>query len=160
MLPLFGGYVFECPNTGGNGDRPKIPYKTRHFSIFCVTSLVVKTCTCSTQNSRCPSFRPKVPETRDMLNVKNSQNVDHRVGRRLFIYIYIYIPCPSFPCFLECEEFLVFSNVFPFFSRDFRGSVGIKNPCFFGGFPCLFPKNKERKDRVYTYAGRPDVGPR
>ena len=34
---------------------------------------------------------------------------------------------------------------------DFRRSVGIKNPCFFGGFPCLFPKkNKEKKDRVVT----------
>ena len=51
--------------------------------------------------------------------------------------------------FSACEEFLVFTSVLPFFSRDFRGSVGIKNPCFFGGFPCLSPKkkNKERKDR-------------
>ena len=66
-------------------------------------------------------------------------------------------PCPSFPCFWEflvsfpCEEFLVFSSVFPFFSRDFRGSVGIRNPCFFGGFPCLFPekqgKGREGKGR-------------
>ena len=61
-------------------------------------------------------------------------------------------PCPSFPCFfaipclfLPCEEFLVFSSVFPFFSRDFRGSVGIKNPCFFGGFPCLFPKKQGKE---------------
>ena len=50
--------------------------------------------------------------------------------------------------FSPCEDFLVFLTVFPFFSRHFRGSVGIKNPCFFfGGFPCLFLKNKERKDR-------------
>ena len=34
-----------------------------------------------------------------------------------------------------CGEFLVFLSVFPFFSRDFRGSVGITNPCFFGAFP-------------------------
>ena len=67
------------------------------------------------------------------------------------------LPCPSFPCFFwnslfffPSKDFLVFLNVFPFFSRDFRGSVGIKNPCFFGGFPCLFQKNKERKDRVLT----------
>ena len=26
---------------------------------------------------------------------------------------------------------VTFSSVFPFFSRDFRGSVGTKNPCFF-----------------------------
>ena len=33
--------------------------------------------------------------------------------------------------FSPCEEFLVFLSVFPFFSRDFWGSVGIKNPeCF------------------------------
>ena len=65
--------------------------------------------------------------------------------------------------FSPCEEFLVFLSVFPFFSRDFRGSVGIKNPCFFGCFPCLFPKkNKERKDRVgpgpFIYV-RPVGGP-
>ena len=69
--------------------------------------------------------------------------------------------CPVLPflVFLEflifspCEEFLVFLSVFPFFSRDCRGSVrsvGIKNPCFLGGFPGLCPKNKERKDRVFS----------
>ena len=56
----------------------------------------------------------------------------------------------EFLVFFPCEEFLVFLSVFPFFSRDFRGSVGIKNPCFLGGFPCDFQKNKERKDRVVT----------
>ena len=60
-------------------------------------------------------------------------------------------PCPSFPCFLEflvfflCEEFLVFLSVFPCFSRDFRGSVGIQNPCFFGGFPGHFPKKQGKE---------------
>ena len=62
-------------------------------------------------------------------------------------------PCPSFPCFFfgipcffsPCEEFLVFLSVFPLFSRDFRGSVGIKNPCFVGGFPCLFPKKQGKE---------------
>ena len=53
----------------------------------------------------------------------------------------------SFPL----RGFLFFLSVFPFFSREFRGSAGIKNPCFFGGFPCHFPKKKnqrkERKDR-------------
>ena len=53
----------------------------------------------------------------------------------------------DFLVFFPCEDFLVFLTVFLFFSRDFRGSVAIKNPCFFGGFPCLFQKNKERKDR-------------
>ena len=60
-------------------------------------------------------------------------------------------PCPSspcffgIPCFLPCKEFLVFLSVFRFFSRDFRGSVGIKNPCFFWWFSLPFPK-KEGKE--------------
>ena len=37
-------------------------------------------------------------------------------------------------------------SVFPFFSKDFRASLGIKNPCFFGGFPCLFPKKNQGKE--------------
>ena len=47
--------------------------------------------------------------------------------------------------FFCCEDFLVFLSVFPFFSRDFRGSVGIKNPCFFGGFPCRLPKKQGKE---------------
>ena len=38
-------------------------------------------------------------------------------------------------------------SVFAFFSRDFMGSVRIKNPCFFGGFPCHSSK-KTRKGRT------------
>ena len=58
-----------------------------------------------------------------------------------FLSLFFGIPCFFFPlrgipCFL---------SVFPFFSMDFRGSVGIKNPCFFGGFPCLFPKNQGKE---------------
>ena len=71
-------------------------------------------------------------------------------------------PCPSFPCFFGIPCFFSLRGFpcsfdrFPFFSRDFRGSVGIKNPCFFGGFPCLFPKkNKERKDREVLPLERP-----
>ena len=48
--------------------------------------------------------------------------------------------------FCPCEEFLVFSSVFPFFSRDFWGLVGIKNPCFLGGFPCLLPQKRQGKE--------------
>ena len=63
------------------------------------------------------------------------------------------LPCPSFPCFFgipcffPCEDFLVFVSVFPFFSRDFKGSAGIGNPCFFGGFSLPFSK-KTRKGRT------------
>ena len=54
----------------------------------------------------------------------------------------------EFLVFLLCEEFLVFWGVFPFFSRDFRGSAGIKILVFLVVFLAFFPKNKERKDRV------------
>ena len=54
----------------------------------------------------------------------------------------------------------MFFDVFLFFSRDFRGSVAIKNPCFFGGFSLLFPKkNKERKDREGGSAAVCDPNP-
>ena len=51
------------------------------------------------------------------------------------------------------EELLGFLSVFPFFSRDFRGPVGIKNPRLFGWFfSCLFPKKqgKEGQGRQQT----------
>ena len=35
-------------------------------------------------------------------------------------------------------------SVFPLFSRDFRGLVQIKNPCFLGGFPGHFQKKKKQ----------------
>ena len=48
--------------------------------------------------------------------------------------------------FLPCEEeFLVFLSVFLFFSRDFRGSVGTKNPCFLVVF-LAFSKKKPGKE--------------
>ena len=59
------------------------------------------------------------------------------------------LPCPSFPCFLGIPCFLspqgrgipcFFSRVFPFFSRDSRGSVGIKIPVFDGVFLACFQK--------------------
>ena len=65
-------------------------------------------------------------------------------------------PNPVLP-FLVFLEFLVFFclarislfflSVFPFFSRDFRGSAGIKILVFLVVFLAVFQKNKERKDR-------------
>ena len=55
----------------------------------------------------------------------------------------------EFLVFSPCEEFLVFLSVFPFFSRDFSGSVGIKNPCFLGGFPGHFPKKQGKEGQGY-----------
>ena len=51
------------------------------------------------------------------------------------------------PCFLPCKDFLVLLSFFPFFSRDFRGSVGIKKSLFFWWFSLPFSK-KTRKGRT------------
>ena len=53
----------------------------------------------------------------------------------------------DFPAFLLFEEFLAFLSVFPFFSKDFRGSEETENPCIFGGFPCIFPKKQGKEDQ-------------
>ena len=48
-------------------------------------------------------------------------------------------PFRSFPCF--------FQRFSPFFPRDFRGRLRTKNPCFFGSFPCRFPKMQGKEDQ-------------
>ena len=67
------------------------------------------------------------------------------------------LPCPSFPCFLGNSLFFFSLRGIPFFlsfflsfSRDFRGSVGIKNLCFFlVVFLAFFQtKQKTRKGRT------------
>ena len=65
--------------------------------------------------------------------------------------------------FFPCEEFLVFLSVFPFFSRDFGGAVGIKILVFWVVFLAFFQKSKERKDRgnpcfLVSESGEPVVG--
>ena len=47
-------------------------------------------------------------------------------------FLFFFFPRRGIPC--------SFGAFFPSFPGDFMGSVGIKNPCFFGGFPCHFPK--------------------
>ena len=37
--------------------------------------------------------------------------------------------------------------VFRFLPRNFRGSEERKNPCLFGGFPCLFQKKQGKEDQ-------------
>ena len=49
------------------------------------------------------------------------------------------------PCFFFLRGIPCFLSVFPFFSKDFRGSAGIRNPCFSGSFPCLFPKKQGKE---------------
>ena len=41
------------------------------------------------------------------------------------------------PCFFERFSLL---------SQEFQGFRGENNPCFFGGFPCLFPQKKQGKE--------------
>ena len=53
----------------------------------------------------------------------------------------------GFPCFFPFQGIPCFFVRFPFFSKDFRGSAAIKNPCFFGGFPCRFSKKKKARKR-------------
>ena len=58
----------------------------------------------------------------------------------------------EFLVFHACEELLVCLSFLPFFSRYFRGSVGVTNPCFFfgglqtlvffGGFSLAFPQKR------------------
>ena len=43
------------------------------------------------------------------------------------------------------REFLAFLSVFSFFSRDFRGSEEMENPCFLVDFPCVFSKRQGTK---------------
>ena len=112
----------------------------------------------------CPHFRPmqcwEIPQLRWPGNSQRESGRFTRINSRGSIRRKT--PCPSFPCFflgIPCfffpgEEFLVFSSVFPFFSRDFRGSVGIKNPCFLVVFRAFCPqKKKERKDREPLFGG-------
>ena len=66
------------------------------------------------------------PRKRKRTNRENPRTIPEQIGKIL----------QGFPCFL---------SVSPFFSRDFRGSVAIKNPCFFGGFPCLFQEKQGKE---------------
>ena len=53
------------------------------------------------------------------------------------------LPFPFFFLFLARNSFFLLS-VFPFFCGDFRGSVGIQNPCFLVVFLAFFQQKKER----------------
>ena len=47
-----------------------------------------------------------------------------------------------FPCFLRFPIFLAVLCAFSFLFQGFEGFREEKNPCFFRGFPCLFPKKQ------------------
>ena len=48
----------------------------------------------------------------------------------------------DFLAFFRFPISLAFLCVFPFFSKDFRGSAKRKTLAFFGGFPCFFQESK------------------
>ena len=73
-------------------------------------------------------------------------------------------PCPSFPCFFF--EFLVFFPLrgipcfFERFSLLFQGFQGFgrdKDPCFFGVFPCLFPKKQGKEGQGSAKMNAPRI---
>ena len=69
-------------------------------------------------------------------------------GQFLFLHpVLPFLVFLEFLVFFSCEEFLFFLSVFPFFSRDFRGSAGIKNPCFWGWFS--LPSNPKNLLRLF-----------
>ena len=56
----------------------------------------------------------------------------------------------EFLAFWSCKEFLAFWSVLPVFPKDFVGSLGKENPWFFGSFPCIFRKSKDKKIRSFV----------
>ena len=52
--------------------------------------------------------------------------------------------------FVSARVSLVFFWACPPFSKDFRGSVGIKKSLFFGGFPGFFEREKKKEGHVST----------
>ena len=69
-----------------------------------------------------------------------------------FLEFLAFFPCKDFLVFPPLQGFPCSSERFPFLFQGFLGSEGKKNPCFFGGFPCLFPK-KARKGRTGIFPG-------
>ena len=51
----------------------------------------------------------------------------------------------EFLAFFLFKEFLAFSAFLP--SSIGKGRLSIKSPCFFGGFPCRFPKKQGKEDQ-------------
>ena len=51
----------------------------------------------------------------------------------------------EFLAFFLSKDFLAFFSVFPFFPQG--GLLRIRNPCFFGGFPCRFPEKQGKEDQ-------------
>ena len=60
----------------------------------------------------------------------------------------------EFLVFFPSEDFLVFLSVFPFFSKDFRGSVGKKILVFSMVFLAIFQKNNPEGPRIEKIQSR------
>ena len=73
MLPLFSWYVFGCPKQGGKTAIGQKPLPKRSF------------CSCSPLLSRLVLSATNLDErsrNKETVKCQNSQNMDHRVGRR------------------------------------------------------------------------------
>ena len=71
-------------------------------------------------------------------------NDTHAFLKPLYFFPDLFLAFLDFLAFFFCQEFLVYLIVFPFCPRNFKGSEERKNPCLFGGFPCLFFQRKRR----------------
>ena len=105
--------------------------KTVVWQLYC--ALVLRGCNCAALTTKMAT---------DTFQVIPSKLTDPPKYPDLLFLAFL-----DFLAFLLFKEFLAFLSVFPFFSKDFRGSVETQNPCFFGVFPCLFPKKQGKEDQ-------------
>ena len=66
----------------------------------------------------------------------NWQKITEKKLPRTVRLNYLASPDPPATCDFPSTRISCFLSVFPFFSRDIRGSVGIENPCFWMVFLC------------------------
>ena len=59
----------------------------------------------------------------------------------------LFIVCLDFLAFFFSGNSLSFLSVFPFFSKDFRGSARVKILAFLVVFPPFFPKRQGKEDQ-------------
>ena len=94
----------------------------------------------------CLSPRASGPEPPESLEKSQKVFSDFfHVGKRLIPVLPFLVFLLEFLVFSPLQGFPFFLSVFPFFYRDFRGSVAIENPCFFGGFPCLLQEKQGKE---------------
>ena len=95
------------------------------------------------------NMRKSIPEKYFPVFVRVQIQAPHVFAQKLIPQEFPVLPFLVFLEFLvfsPCEIFLVVLTVFHFFSRDFRGSVGIKKSLFFlVVFPAFFQKKQGKE---------------